>query len=1018
MVSRKPTKPEPTAVAPRVPDLEMLRAIGSGAFGEVWLARTLTGSYRAVKLVYRGHFKQDAPFEKEFHGILKYEPVSRSHDGLTDILQVGKNDAEDYFYYVMEAADDVGGTGTIDPDSYAPRTLAAEIGRRGRLPVDECLNIALALAAALDHLHKAGLVHRDIKPSNIIFVGGVPKLADIGLVTDIGQSSLVGTPGYIAPDGPGKPQADIYSLGKVLYEISTGRRAQEFPDLPTDLLQPTEGEKLVQLNEVILKACDANVQRRYQTAQQMYADLARLLRGRLPVVKRELEAVPNNLPAQLTSFVGREKEMEEIKQLLGKTRLLTLTGIGGTGKTRLALQLGMELLAEYGDGVWLVELAGLSDPNYVPQTTATVLGVREEPTRPLLATLLDQLHPKQLLLLLDNCEHLLDACAQLADALLKACPRVQIIATSREPLGMLGELAWRVPSMGVPDPVRLPPLERITVYEAVRLFTDRAQAVRPGFAVATENASAVAQICWQLDGIPLAIELAAARVRELTLPQIAEHLDERFELLTRGNRAALPRQQTLQAAIDWSYNLLSEAERVLFTRLSVFAGGWTLEAAEAVCAGDGIEPGAVLDLLTHLVDKSLVIAEVQGKAQRYGMLDTVRQYSRERLAETDRTDAARDQHLKFFLSLAEEAAPKLKGGEQKAWLDRLETDLENIRAALAWGLETEPVLALKLAGILGGFWARHGHFSEGRRWLEGALSAAAEAPLDVRASALGQAANLARRQADLLHADELAQECLRLNREPGSEHGAAYALTLLGDIAMSQGDHERAGALWEETLALCRTLEDKRGIASTLNNLGVVEGARGDFVRARALFEESLAIRREFNDNSAVAQTLNNLSEVCRNKHDYARARQFGEEGLAVARPLGDKEMIGYLLNNLAETVLEQNDPDHARSLQAEGLAIAKEVGDKELIAMSLEAFAKVASATGQPAQAAKLFGAAEAMREGTNVPIQTASRKDYDGNVAAVRSALGEDAFAAAWATGRAMTLDQAITYALEEQA
>jgi len=439
--------------------------------------------------------------------------------------------------------------------------------------------------------------------------------------------------------------------------------SQATHDAVTDNLPP--GVSLRDLGEHRFK----DLQRREQIFQLLHPDLP----ADFPPL-RSLDALPNNLPRQLTSFIGREREMAEVKRLLTTTRLLTLTGSGGCGKTRLALQVAADLVEEFANGVWLVELAALTDPALVPQAVASALGVREEPGRPLLATLSDYLKAKRLLLLLDNCEHLVAACAYLAEALLRACPHLRILATSREALNIAGETVWRVPSLSLPDLLHLPSVEHLTQYEAVRLFIERALISRPDFVLTSQGAPSVAQVCHRLDGIPLAIELAAARVKVLSVEQIAARLDNRFRLLTSGSRTALPRQKTLRAAIDWSYDLLSETERMVLRRLSVFAGGWTLEAAEAICVGEGIEWHEVLDPLMQLVDKSLVMMEEQGGTVRYRLLETVRQYGRDKLPASGEADVVRGRHRDWYLALAERAEPELLGSNQAVWLERLETE--------------------------------------------------------------------------------------------------------------------------------------------------------------------------------------------------------------------------------------------------------------------------------------------------------------------------------------------------------
>ena len=446
----------------------------------------------------------------------------------------------------------------------------------------------------------------------------------------------------------------------------------------------------------------------------------------------------NNLPAQLTSFIGRQREMAEVRRLLGETRLMTLTGAGGAGKTRLALEAAAGLRPDFTDGIWWVELASLYDPALVPQAVGAALGLRDQASRPMLDQLGDHLRARRLLLVLDNCEHLIAACAITANTLLRVAPTLRILVTSREPLEIAGEITYRVPSLETPDPAHLPPFASLARFEAVRLFADRAAAVLPGFVLTEANGSAVAEICCGLDGIPLAIELAAARMRTLSVEELRVRLRDRFRVLTGGSRVALPRHRTLRATIDWSYGLLSEPERVLLRRLAVFTGGWTLEAAEAVCSGDGVPEGEVLDLLAHLVDKSLVILEWPSDVGRYRLLETVRQYGLELLEERGETLIWRQRHASFFLAVAEEAEPKLFGPEQDAWFARLEAEHGNLRAALEWlAQQDEALQGLRLAGALWRFWEVRGHLAEARTWLSEMLRRAGpNADAAARAKAL------------------------------------------------------------------------------------------------------------------------------------------------------------------------------------------------------------------------------------------------------------------------------------------
>ena len=445
----------------------------------------------------------------------------------------------------------------------------------------------------------------------------------------------------------------------------------------------------------------------------------------------------HNLPAARTSFVGRRHEMLEVKRALAMTRLLTLTGAGGSGKTRLALEVGKDLLGAYPDGVWLVELAGLSEGTLVPPAVAGVLGVQERAGQSLTDTIGEVLRWKRMLLVLDNCEHLVEAAASLVDALLDSCQELRILATSREALGVAGEIRWTVPALSVPGPGSPSAVEDLEGYESARLFAERASERRPGFALHSGNAVAVAEICRKLDGIPLAIELAAARTGALAVEEISGRLADSLELLTDGGRTRSPRQRTLRGALDWSYELLGEEERKLFRRLSVFAGGWTLAAAEVVGAGNDLEESAVIELLSQLVDKSLVRIELTGEALRYGFLEPVRQYAREKLGQSGEAEVVRRKHAAFFLALAEEAEPRLRGPQDREWLERLEEEHDNMRAALLWVLERgEFELGLMLAGALGMFWYAHGHLGEGRRWLEETLVKDTRASLEARIRAL------------------------------------------------------------------------------------------------------------------------------------------------------------------------------------------------------------------------------------------------------------------------------------------
>jgi predicted ATPase/DNA-binding SARP family transcriptional activator/DNA-binding CsgD family transcriptional regulator len=689
----------------------------------------------------------------------------------------------------------------------------------------------------------------------------------------------------------------------------------------------------------------------------------------------------HNLPAPRDSFVGRAREMVEVKRTLAMTRLLSLTGAGGSGKTRLALEVARDLVGAYSEGVWLVGLAGLTEGALIPQAVAAALGVPEQPGRPLTDTLVDGLRSKEMLLVLDNCEHLIDAAARLLDELLDSCPRLRVLATSREPLGVAGEVRWPIHTLSVPDPQHSSTVGELEGYESARLFVERASDKRPDFALTPDNAEGVAQICRRLDGIPLAMELAAARVGMLSVEQICQRLNESLKLLVGGSRTAVPRQLTLRGTLDWSYELLSGPEQKLFGRLSVFAGGYTLEAAQAVWTGEGVEgleAEDVLELLSRLAEKSLVIVTGEEGVPRYRMLEPVRQYAQERLEECGETDVVRRRHAEFFLALAKEAEPELTGAHQQAWAERLETEHDNLRAALSWSLENEPETALRLAGTLAHFWEIRSRFLEGSRWLEAAL------------------------------------------RQSGRTEAATRApvLTEAGTFAWHRGDYERSGVLQREALALYRRLGDEGGVAFSLMCLGNQQCEQGDDEGAVPFLEEALAISRRIGDKRTIAYTLWNLAEVARHRGDYEQAKTLGLESQALSREMADKWQLARITGWLGVvTVYSSDDHDAAEGFLKESLALNREIGSLEYVAYCLEGFAGLAGARAQGARAARLWGAAEALRETISDPLPPADRPEYDRSMAAARARLDEGSWEAAFAEGKSMPLEGAVEYALSKE-
>jgi predicted ATPase/DNA-binding CsgD family transcriptional regulator len=722
-----------------------------------------------------------------------------------------------------------------------------------------------------------------------------------------------------------------------------------------------------------------------------------------------------HLPVSLTSFIGRRREREEVQELLASSRLLTLTGAGGVGKTRLALQVAGDLTAAYRDGVWLVELAPLTDPGLVLQTVAAALGVREQAGRPLVDALTTALGPRQVLVVLDNCEHLLTACTQLAASLLGTAPGLRILATSREPLGIAGETRYRVPALTVPA-AQPPSPHRLAQYDAVLLFADRARAALPAFAVTDANAAAVVELCRRLDGIPLALELAAAWVAVLTPDQIAARLDDRFRLLTGGSRTALPRQQTLRAALDWSYHLLTEPEQQLFRRLAVFAGGFALEAAEAVCGGDGLEPQAILAVLAQLVDKSLVQADVQDREGRYRLLETVRAYALDASTEAGEAEVMRQRHASSYLALAEAAEPQLRGAQQVAWLARLTVEHDNFRVALDWSRSAaqEPELSLRLVGALWPWWQIHGYFQEAHERLAEALTRVDQTAPAVQAKALRAAGSVAVFWHDYERAEALLQDSLRLSGEAEDRRGRAAALYELGHVARVRQATTRAAALFEESLALARDLADRHGIADARTALAWLALTAGDFERAQTLYEDSLTLFRALGDGRHAATQLSALGDIASYRRQHERATALYEESLGIFRMVGDKFRTAATLVRLAILANGRREHDQAAVLLVESITIWREVGRQGGTASCLEGLAGVAIGRGQAGRAARLVGAAEALRKALEEPLPLPFRSRYERTVAAVRAALDEAAFRSAWSAGQALSLDAAITEAL----
>jgi non-specific serine/threonine protein kinase len=982
------------------------------------------------------------------------------------------------------------------------RTLRVELARRGRYSPGEALEVLGPAAGALDAAHRAGVVHRDIKPENVMVCpepGGPPlvKVLDFGVAKLLmaaaptaemaltAPGAIVGTAHYMSPEQwaelprDGDPEvdgrADVYSLGVVAYEMVCGQRpfdAETVAALRRQhvLAHPRPahevGEGVPQaFGRAIGRAMAKDRADRFATAGEFVGELRAALASpgafeptvllsdvaaptpppaaTLDGARRSGASAPNNLPRPVTSFIGREQQVGEVKRRLASTRLLTLMGPGGIGKTRLALEVAGEELGAYPDGVWIVELAAIADPALVPQAVASAVGVREEGERPILETLAARLGHRRALLVLDNCEHLVEACAHLADTLLRRSPDLGLLATSREALGIPGEAVWSVPSLSLPEAGASPRFDDLARCEAVRLFVERAALSRPDFALTQRGAATVAELCRRLEGIPLAIELAAARVKVLSVEQILARLDDRFRLLTGGSRTAQPRQQTLRAAIDWSHDLLTPDEQTLFRRLAAFAGGFTLEAAEQVAScelrvvsSEGspdsdlttytsrsaqlatfLAEHDVLEGLARLVDKSLVVAEERGGEARYRMLETIRQYAVERLREAGEEGPLRDWHRDWHLAFAERAEPQLTGPDQGAWVARLAADHDNFAAALQWSATTGDWEAgLRLCCALGRYWSVHAHLSEGRSWLERVLAAVPDPRHPLRPRALFWAAHLARHQGDYAFARSRFEESLALCRELGDALGSAIALNELGNIACFTHDFDRAAACAGEAQRLFGESGDLRGASMAANLLGIIAAQQEDYDLAGHWYEQSLEISRRVGDKRNMATALNNVGRVALLRGDPRRGRALMAEGLAIARELGDRVTVADLTHALGRLAQESGEDAAALRLYEESLSMHRELDARQEVADVLASLASLALQRGGARRAARLAGAADAIRETAATALPSLEQDELERKLDSARQTLGGVQVERAREEGRAMSLDQAIAYALEE--
>ena len=941
-------------------------------------------------------------------------------------------------------------------------SLRVELERRQRLEAREALDVAGQVCNAVAAAHASGIVHRDLKPENVFLEasagGAAVKVLDFGLAQFTeGAASLrgaitmrgaaLGTPAYMSPEQclgeEADERSDVYALGCLLYEMLAGRPPFVAPttaalllkhvnDLPRHLRELTTGVD-PSLEAAVSRALAKAPGDRYQTAEAFARAIGRPVRsaghdtlapgGATLSSMGAVTAAPDtgppdpdpprtNLRHAVTRFVGRQREIAEIREWLGRTRLVTLVGPGGIGKTRLALETARLVLGEHRDGVWVVELAALADPSLVAQAVVSALGVRERRGRSEADLLAEELRDKQLLLVLDNCEHLVDACARLAERLLEEAPGLHVLATSREALGVAGEAAWPVPALAVPASD-----DEAFESEAAMLFRDRASLARPGLELTKTSAAMIATLCRRLEGSPLAIELAAARVRSLSVEQILERLDDRLRLLAGGQRTAPPRQQAMRATLDWSWDLLTDEERLLLRRLSVFAGGWSLQAAEAICGDAGGDATfAVLDVLTRLVDKSLVtVAERAGEA-RYGMLETIRVYAAGRLGEANEETLLREKHFGWFVQWAEQAGGGLSGPDQEVWLSRLDADHDNLRAVLRQAAAADGAddTGLRLCAALGQFWYRLGSWSEGIEWAETMLARCPDEASVARARTLYALGLLKMFRSDIQIAIAHLNEAVAMQRALNDEHGLCRTLYSLASATTMIGDHERAIALAEECVAIATAIGNRRMTAMGGSTLGWIAMRCGELDRARDLLERSLALCRDQGRTREVCLVVFNLGQVSVDLGDLEAATAYLNEAAEIAREIGDGTMLAGSTCVLGLVALDRGELEPALSLLKEALVRFHQLRATHDIASTLEGLAHTAAALGDAPRALRIAGATARYRADVGVPLTDGEQAAHDDALATARGALPSEEAERAFAEGYEMPLERAIEYAL----
>ncbi|GLV60065.1 hypothetical protein KDH_68880 [Dictyobacter sp. S3.2.2.5] len=1077
----------------------VLRRLGRGGFADVYLGEQIHLKNDAAIKVVRTPFteEQSDAFLREARIMAHLE-----HPHIVRVLDFAV--ASGIAYLVLEYAQ--GGT---------LRTICP---RGTRLPMDTLLRVLRQVVSALQYIHDQGLVHRDIKPENILLGSqGEVLLSDFGLVVFASsmhpystQDSLAagaGTSAYLAPEqmrGRPQPESDQYSLGVVLFEWLTGTLpfhgspievAMQHSLTPPPALRTLRPDLPPAVEQVVMKALAKEPGLRFARVQDLALALEQAVRD-VPVplpsqpITTQLSSgtsgkhtedppptpeLCGNAPVFFTPLLGREQDVERVCALLRQpnVRLLTLMGPGGVGKTRLGLMVATRMRASFDDGACFVSLAPISDARLVLPTIAQQLGVKEEGERPILDLLIAALRDRHLLLLLDNMEQVAAAGPLLVD-LLAACPRLKLLITSRALLHLDGEQAFSVQPLALPNLQRLPGQEVLAVQAAVALFVQRAQALQSDFRLTDANAPAIAEICVRLDGLPLAIELAAARSRLLTPQALLARLSPRLALLTRGATTLPARQQTLRGTLQWSYDLLDSYEQRLFGSLSIFVGGFTLEAAERVCGAllRDEQDATILDGVDSLLEKSLLYRVEQPAGEvRFSMLETIREYGLECLQTSGHLEDARREHALYYQNLAREAGADISRPEKGLWLDQLQRERDNLRSVLNWLLECGEVeQALNLCNDLFWFWWTRDYPGEGRMFLERGLSIIGDRLDAVRGWALQTLGILVSNQGNFAHAVELWQASLALFEQIDGTLGSGWALSNIGIATMYQGQYAEARQILEKSLALFRQLDARRerspaqigslpvsgGVAFTLHRLASIANLQGEYARASTLAAESLAFFRTTGDSLRISPILEILAVAAINLGEYSRARAFLDEKLALDRENGVKRIIGITLmlqgqlavlqgeidraydllaesiailreiasnwrpsqDNLAEAlsfsarvVERQGDPVRARTLHGESVEAARHLSTPHILAFSLEGLAAIVASQGNPAWAARLWGAAEALRASRGTPLPAAWRSDHEHAIAIARATLPEQNFSYLLSTGRTLPLEQVLS-------